>query len=144
MVSPSSRRWAVKLVVEEGMGSAARACRAIDLARSSYYRPSAVSRTRRRVHQAVLKLSEEHPRYCYRRITALLRRGGLTINPKRVQRLRRMEGVQVAAKAETDATLGAAGRESLSGDLPKAGVELGFCGRSDREWQPLPHPDVAR
>jgi len=47
MVSPSSRRRAVKLVVEEGQGSAVQACRAIDLARSSYYRPSAVSRTRR-------------------------------------------------------------------------------------------------
>ena len=46
----------------------------------------------------VLKLSEKHPRYGYRRITALLRRAGLIINPKRVQRLRRMEGVQVWKK----------------------------------------------
>jgi len=50
----------------------------------------------------VLKLSEKHPRYGYRRITALLRRAGLIINPKRVQR------------------------------------------GSNRQRQPLPHPDAAR
>jgi putative transposase len=106
MVSPSSRRRAVKSVVEEGMGSALQACRAIGLARSSYYRSSAVSRMRRDVHKEVIKLSEEHPRYGYRRISALLRRDGLTINPKRVQRLRRMEGVQVGQKQKRMRRLG--------------------------------------
>lgn len=47
------------------------------------------------MHKQIVKLSQQHPRYGYRRITALLRREGLTINPKRVQRLRRMEGIQV-------------------------------------------------
>jgi putative transposase len=98
MVSPSSRRRAVKSCVEEGLSNAAQACRAIDLARSSFYRPCSVSLRRRRVRREVLKLSEKHPRYGYRRITALLRRAGLIINPKRVQRLRRMEGVQVWKK----------------------------------------------
>ena len=92
--------------MEEGLSSAAQACRAIDLARSSFYRPCAVSLRRRRLHQEVLKLSEEHPRYGYRRITALLRRAGLTINPKRVQRLRRMEGVQVRQKQRRMRRLG--------------------------------------
>jgi putative transposase len=95
MVSPSSRRRAVKSAVEEGLSSAAQACRAIDLARSSFYRPCSMSLTRRRVQKQVLKLSAKHPRYGYRRITALLRRDGLSVNPKRVQRLRRMEGMQV-------------------------------------------------
>lgn len=98
MVSPASRRRAVKSVVEEGLGSAVQACRAIGLARSSFYRPGAISLKRRSVQEAVLKLSEEHPRYGYRRITALLRREGLSINAKRVQRLRRVEGVQVRRK----------------------------------------------
>jgi transposase InsO family protein len=106
MVSPSSRRRAVKRVVEEGLGSAVQACRAVGLARSSYYRPSALSPTGRGTHREVLKLSEEHPRYGYRRITALLRRSGLTINPKRVQRLRRMEGVQVRQKQKRMRRLG--------------------------------------
>jgi putative transposase len=37
MVSSSSRRRAVKQMVEEGLGSAAQACRALGLARSSFY-----------------------------------------------------------------------------------------------------------
>ena len=85
----------MKIAVEEGLGSALQACRAMSLARSSFYRPCAVSLARRGLHKEVMKLSEEHPRYGYRRITALLRRAGLSVNPKRVQRLRRLEGVQV-------------------------------------------------
>ncbi len=119
MVSPSSRRRAVKRVVEEGFGSAVQACRAIDLARSSYYRPARLSRTRRRVHKAVLKLSEEHPRYGYRRITALLRRTGLRINPKRVQRLRRMEGRQVHQKQKRMRRLGPQEAKRLRATKPR-------------------------
>ena len=106
MVSPSSRRRAVKSAVEEGLGSALQACRAIGLARSSFYRPCKRRLISRRVHKQVLELSEKHPRYGYRRITALLRRAGLTINPKRVQRLRRMEGVQVRQKQTRTRRLG--------------------------------------
>jgi putative transposase len=119
MVSPSSRRRAVKSVVEEGLGSAVQACRAITLARSSYYRPCAVSSTRRREHKEVLKLSAEHPRYGYRRITALLRRGGLTINPKRVQRLRRIEGVQVRQKQKRMRRLGPQQAQRLRASKPR-------------------------
>ncbi|HEY8671722.1 MAG TPA: IS3 family transposase, partial [Terriglobales bacterium] len=119
MVSPSSRRRAVKRVVEEGLGSAVQACRAICLARSSYYRPCAVSARRRRVHKEVLRLSEEHPRYGYRRITALLRRGGLRINPKRVQRLRRLEGIQVRQRQKRMRRLGPQQSERLRASKPR-------------------------
>jgi len=98
MVSPSNRRRAVKIVVEEGLSSATQACRAIGLARSSYYRPRLVSVESRRIDKETLELSEKHPRYGYRRITVLLRRNGFTVNPKRVQRLRREKGVQVRKK----------------------------------------------
>jgi transposase InsO family protein len=43
-------------------------------------------------------LSEEHPHYGYRRITALLRRKGQKVNPKRVQRVRREAGLQVSKR----------------------------------------------
>jgi transposase InsO family protein len=43
----------------------------------------------------IVELSEKHPRYGYRRVTALLRRAGQKINAKRVQRVRRTEGLQV-------------------------------------------------
>jgi transposase InsO family protein len=46
----------------------------------------------------ILKLSEKHPRYGYRRIWALLRREGYHVNKKRVHRLWRRAGLKVAAK----------------------------------------------
>ncbi len=128
MVSPSSRRRAVKIAVEEGLGSAVQACRAMGLARSSFYRPSAISLQRRRVHQAVMKLSEEHPPYGYRRSTALLRRAGLTINAQRVQRLRRVEGMQVPQKQKRMRRLGPQESERLRARIPRQVWSSRFCG----------------
>jgi transposase InsO family protein len=113
MVSPSSRRRAVKIVVEEGVSSATQACRALNLARSSYYRPSLVSVESRRIRKEVLELSEKHPRYGYRRITALLRRDGFTLNAKRVQRLRREEGIQVRKRQKRMRRVGPQQNERL-------------------------------
>lgn len=98
MVSPSSRRRAVKLCVEEGLGSTSDACRALGLARSSYYRESLVSETSRQVQERIMVLSEKHPRYGYRRITVMLGREGLAVNAKRTQRIRRKQGLQVSRK----------------------------------------------
>lgn len=98
MVSPSSRRRAVKLVVEAGLGTTAQACRALGLARSSYYRNSTMSTESRSFQKEIVRLSQDHPRYGYRRVTALLRREGHEINVKRVQRVRRKEGLQVSRK----------------------------------------------
>jgi putative transposase len=98
VVSPSAKRRAVKLVVETGIGTTAEACRALGLARSSYYRNSTVSLENRKVQQEIVQLSQEHPRYGYRRVRALLRREGQEINAKRVQRVRRKAGLQVNRK----------------------------------------------
>jgi putative transposase len=95
MVSSSSRRRAVKLIVEGGLGRTAQACRALGLRRSSYYRLSRRGATSAALEQRIVALSEKHPRYGYRRVTALLRRDGEQINAKRVQRVRRAEGLQV-------------------------------------------------
>lgn len=91
-------RRAVKVVIETGLGTTAEACRALGLARSSYYRNSSASVESRQMHVAIVKLSQKHPRYGYRRIAALLRREGREINVKRVQRVRRKEGLQVSRK----------------------------------------------
>lgn len=119
MVSPSSRRRAVKSSVEEGLGSAVQACRAMRLARSSYYRPARLSLTKRRTDRAVLKLSAAHPRYGYRRITVLLQRAGLLINAKRVQRLRRLEGLQVRRRQRRMRRLGPQQIERLRATRPR-------------------------
>jgi len=98
VVSPSAKRRAVKLVVETGLGTTAKACRALGLARSSYYRNRSMSSESRAFQRQIVGLSQEHPRYGYRRVTALLRREGHEINAKRVQRVRRKEGLQVSRR----------------------------------------------
>lgn len=50
------------------------------------------------MHGQIVKLSQEHPRYGYRRVRALLRREGHEVNAKRVQRVRRKEGLQVSRR----------------------------------------------
>jgi putative transposase len=106
MVSPSSRRRAVKLVVEQGLGRAAQACRAMGLARSSYYGLSRCGAQSQQMRGRIVSLSEKHPRYGYRRITAMLRREGMEINAKRVQRVRRQEALQVSRKQRRMKRLG--------------------------------------
>jgi putative transposase len=90
MVSPGSRRRAVKMIVEEGLGRTAAACRALELGRSSYYRGSQRSSGSVKLEGRIVELSEQHPRYGCRRVTALLRRDGAEVNAKRVQRVQRV------------------------------------------------------
>lgn len=71
-----------------------RVCRALGFSRSvARYRP------RRRDDSALRarlrELAAERPRFGYRRLHALLRRGGEVVNHKRVQRLYRAEGLVV-------------------------------------------------
>lgn len=94
-MSPSQKRRAVRGIVDDHVGTTAQACRALGLARSSYYRTSTANAASRAMRQEITALSWKHPRYGYRRIAALLRREGRRINPKRVQRVRRVEGLQV-------------------------------------------------
>ena len=72
-----------------------RACRALGVPRATQ-RYIATGRER---DEALLlrirELAREHPRYGYRRITALLRREGWPVNRKRVHRLWRREGLKV-------------------------------------------------
>ena len=77
VVSPSARRRAVKMSVQEGLGKVVASCRALGLSRSSYYRSGRSSLESRRIRREVLELSGKHPRYGYRRITALMRRDGV-------------------------------------------------------------------
>ena len=52
----------------------------------------------RSFQKQIVSLSQDHPRYGYRRVTALLRREGHEIIAKRVQRVRRKEGLQVSRR----------------------------------------------
>jgi putative transposase len=52
----------------------------------------------RRLAERIVGLSQENPRYGYRRVWALLRREGWPVNKKRVHRLWRQEGLRVPDK----------------------------------------------
>ena len=78
-------------------------CETLDCARSSFYyqaQPGDDTALRAVIEQ----LAGEWPTFGYRRVTALLRREGWTVNRKRVQRLMKAMGLQVAPKRRKKAT----------------------------------------
>ena len=69
-----------------------RACLALGWARSSLRYVGRVTSQEQRLVARLLALSGAHPRYGYRRITALLRRAGWQVGKDRVERIWRREG----------------------------------------------------
>jgi len=70
----------------------------MNLPRSSYYyRPNGLetSSEQRALTDRIEKIAEEFPRYGYRKVTAQLRREGLLVNHKRIQRIMRERGLGV-------------------------------------------------
>ena len=95
MVGPERKRQAVLHVRQELEVSERRACTTIRQPRATQR-----YRGRKRGKDAALaaelrRISAAHPRAGYRMATALLRRAGMEINVKRVQRLWRQEGLKV-------------------------------------------------
>ena len=83
-----------------------RACTALGWARSSIRYVATAATEEQRLVQQLMKLSRRHPRYGYRRMTALLRRDGWRVNQKRVQRLWREHGLKVPPKQRKRRRLG--------------------------------------
>jgi len=93
------KKHAVEHVANQGLCSVRRACRYLKLHRSTYqYRAKPMPSKQVQLHQQIVALSWAHPRYGYRRIRALLTQEGWTVSRKQVQRVRRKEGLKVAAK----------------------------------------------
>lgn len=96
IVSPGHRRQMAQEVVEAGVCSGRAVCRILGLARATYwYRGKPPSPRQRQMMERMRVLSEKHPRYGYRRITALLRQEGWMVGKRQLQRLRRAEGLRV-------------------------------------------------
>ena len=72
-----------------------RACGAIGQPRSTQRYVGPKAEHDRRLVERMIGLSRENPRYGYRRVWALLRREGWSVNKKRVHRLWRKEGLKV-------------------------------------------------
>ena len=120
MVSPEHKRRAVTSVVEAGVCSLRRACRYLVLSRSSYfYRPRARADYEHQLLDRIKELSKENVTYGYRFITALLRREGWRVNRKKVQRLRRAEGLQGQVAKKKKARRGASStKRAVSAEKP--------------------------
>ena len=95
MVSPSARQRAARYLIEGRKCSVNRACGALRLAKSTFYRAVVLGGASRRLEQRIKALSGKHPTYGYRIVTELLRAEGWPVNRKRVQRVRRREELQV-------------------------------------------------
>ena len=94
-MSPARRRQAVRWAVTTLGVSERRACRALGQPRSTQRYAGGERERDQALLLRVRELAGEHPRYGYRRITALLRREGWSVNRKRVHRLWRREGLKV-------------------------------------------------
>jgi putative transposase len=77
-----------------------RACRLVDQSRSTQrLEPPPVRPVDEQLRWRLREIAREHTRWGYRRATVQLRREGVEINHKRVQRLWRQEGLRVPQKA---------------------------------------------
>jgi putative transposase len=88
--------------VREQLGEARvserRACRVLSQSRSTQRRTPYVPGDELLLIRRMVELATQYGRYGYRRITALLRREGWTVNHKRIERLWRREGLKVPSR----------------------------------------------
>ncbi len=87
VLSPTTRRRAVRLLQERFAVSERRACRVVGQHRSSQRYKERECAFQARLTKRLHELSRRHPRFGHRRITALLRLEGWRVNRKRVQRV---------------------------------------------------------
>lgn len=118
MVSPSARRRAARYLVEGRKCSVNRACGALRLAKSTFYRAGVLGGASRRLERRIKALSRKHPTYGYRIVTELLRGEGWQVNRKRVQRVRRREELQVVKRVRKTKRKLASGGERVRAQKP--------------------------
>ena len=75
-----------------------RACKALGHPRSTQRHKPLVQDDEQALTNGIVGLATRFGRYDYRQITALLRGAGWDVNHKRVERIRRREGLKVSAR----------------------------------------------
>ena len=78
--------------------SECRACRTLHQHRSTQRRVPEGRTNEGTLTDAVVSKARKYGRYGYRPVTALLRADGWMVNPKRVERIWRREGLKVSSK----------------------------------------------
>src|SRR5215207_2210297 len=92
---PAARRAMVQWVRERYGLSERRACRLVGIGRSTLRYRSRARPEEESLRQRLRELAAVRPRFGYRRLHVLLRREGVIVNHKRVERLYREEGLAV-------------------------------------------------
>lgn len=100
------KRQAVRTLQEKFKVSQRRACRVVGQHRTSHRYVEKTTDEQVRLSKRMRELAVRHPRYGYRRIGALLRSEGWSVNRKRVQRIWRLEGLRVPVKERKRRRLG--------------------------------------
>jgi len=95
-MTAARRRQIVAELCDGFSVSQRRACRALDLPRSSLRYDPVPREEEFALVRRIEDLAGRHPRYGYRRIWALLRRAGWSVNIKAVHRLWRQSGLKLA------------------------------------------------
>ena len=98
MVSPQARREQVGVLLSRGI-SKRRACGLIGVARSALTYRSRMDVKDAPAIEAMRRLSEQYPRYGYRRIRIFLGREGHAMSPSRAERLWRCAQLQLQLPA---------------------------------------------
>lgn len=95
-MSPGHKKEIVASAVKDGVCSGRAGCRILRLPRSSYwYQAGRRSSRQQELVKRIHELTDQNPRYGYRRIAALLRQEGWQAGRRQVRRLRRQEGLRV-------------------------------------------------
>lgn len=98
MVGPARKREAVGHLQRELELSQRRACKAVEQPRATQGRRPQPDAAEARLRERLNAFSRQRPRAGYRTACGQLRPEGLCVNPKRVQRLWREEGLKVPRK----------------------------------------------
>ncbi|NBP86679.1 MAG: IS3 family transposase [Mycobacteriaceae bacterium] len=98
LLSPARRRACVEAVRAEFRVSERRACAVLRQPRSTQRKPVRGRDDEAALTADIVELAKTYGRYGYRRVTALLRHAGWSVNAKRVQRIWRREGLKVPQK----------------------------------------------
>jgi transposase InsO family protein len=105
-VSPARKREAACHLQEKFAASERRACEVVDQPRSTQRYAGQPKDGEPKLVARMLELVRQRPRFGYRRIAALLRSEGWSVNVKRVYRLWRREGLKVPRKTRKRRGLG--------------------------------------
>ncbi|MEP9374957.1 IS3 family transposase [Mesorhizobium sp. KR1-2] len=98
LLSPARRRRCVDLVMVKFSVSERFACKVLGQHRSTQRKKPQGRADGEALTADIIRLASRYGRYGYRRITAMLRSEGWTVNAKRVERIWRREGLKVPQK----------------------------------------------